>query len=479
MKIQAKLKLKLEKHHNIIVIESNTLEPATFDQYLIASLMKNSKNKDEAFEYIDELTGNGSLNSHFKRMFEEIDQLDSSDINGILSNSLYPVLRIDRSNQYTYYPRFDISVMKNREYEGNIGEKSDFSRMLLSEGEFRSSYVENKGSNITSEPYFVKISEEGISFLITKNKEVALTEELLHEIVDSDVDLLSDFQGVIHEEIEGDKWNLMSKSKLQDISQLDSRNYLNKGNHFQIANKYLKRTKVSKVFGIPLYKETYLSYEKRNRKFCIDALEHLSLKDELHLIKDTAMKKLLSSIKLEESKKYVSLLLENKESKELSELGFTLLSKGMIESWSEGAKNNFKKFMKSDSEIVLTYKVSSDLDFTLTDLMKIYRVNREVLSEDDLVRVEKERNDLTIMINEINNIIGGITNSGRRELTRKLKNTGDVKKYRKLSHKLQGHVKQDIEKVSPEKIRDWHEDVLEYQRLDYVMIKLLEEQNIK
>ena len=69
--VQINLKLSLRKIKYIIKVSYNTFEKATYDQYLMASLALRSKDEQSAYQYIDDITGSGSLNAHFKQLYDK------------------------------------------------------------------------------------------------------------------------------------------------------------------------------------------------------------------------------------------------------------------------------------------------------------------------------------------------------------------------------------------------------------------------
>ena len=120
MKLQATVKLNLPSSKNIMRIVYNTYEKATYDQYLIASLVSNVDSIKEANNYIDDLTGQGSLNSHFKLLYLETAKLSKEEIDKILDSSLFPIQKEDVKNVNKYYPSLDISIMNKTIYKGNL-----------------------------------------------------------------------------------------------------------------------------------------------------------------------------------------------------------------------------------------------------------------------------------------------------------------------------------------------------------------------
>ena len=112
MKIQISLKLRLTKQRKTIKVSYHTFETATFDRYLAASLALRAKSEKEAKQYINDITGQGSLNGHFVSLYEDMAKRSENDLHSILMNSLVPILKIDSGNWYDYYPELNVSIFK-------------------------------------------------------------------------------------------------------------------------------------------------------------------------------------------------------------------------------------------------------------------------------------------------------------------------------------------------------------------------------
>ena len=117
MSLQANVQLNLPKEFNTLVLEYNTYEKATFDQYLATSIAFRAKRERHINQYIDDITGKGSLNVHLKNLVKHVSQFDDDTLQKILDNSNFPITKIDKSNKYVFYPTFDIAVLNNRIYK--------------------------------------------------------------------------------------------------------------------------------------------------------------------------------------------------------------------------------------------------------------------------------------------------------------------------------------------------------------------------
>jgi hypothetical protein len=155
MSLQVSLKLKLSKQIKKIKVKYNTFEKATYDEYLMASLALRSfesipktsaigrlfdslggfKKQDErdqlVFEYIEDITGEGSLNAHFKNIYNRLKSFSKEQLNKIMESSMIPTLKIDEKKRYEYYPQLNISIFERKIYQGDLGEYSDLQEIIM------------------------------------------------------------------------------------------------------------------------------------------------------------------------------------------------------------------------------------------------------------------------------------------------------------------------------------------------------------
>ena len=64
--MKVKVRLYLPKSNNKLTLRYNTYEKVSYDKYFIASLINNIENRFQVYDLIDQVTGKGSLNTHFK-----------------------------------------------------------------------------------------------------------------------------------------------------------------------------------------------------------------------------------------------------------------------------------------------------------------------------------------------------------------------------------------------------------------------------
>jgi hypothetical protein len=337
--------------------------------------------------------------------------------------------------------------------------------LLVPEGEFYDSNIELGKEVNTSDTYTINIQDDQIKIQLTSKITKDVDVSLFSSIIDVQVKDITEYKGVIHNDVEGTNWNIMSSSKLNDVTTDSNLTFIYNGDHFQVANTYLKRTKIAQIYGIYIYKDNIFPYEKNNRKYCDLTMKHLLNSGEINTFKVKKMIPIIESLNYEDMQVYVNYLLDIKDSKEISEMGFDLINKGIKNDWGQGAINNFMKYMKTDQELISVYHVCLGQNFNVNQLYRIYKKNRKILSEEDRSIVEKYMDDQNQKIKDMEAIMGEITLSGARQKSRDLEKTKEVKRYRKLSNDLQGHFDNDIRNLPDDELDKIYKSVLEYQEL--------------
>ena len=457
----------------------NTFEKASFDQFITASICKNTTSENVANKYIDSITGSGSLNNHFKTMYRKMNKFDSADINKILNDSLYPVLKIDTSNKFRYFPELGVSIMNNKLYRENLSDNKELPKLLIPEGEFQDADVELGKTSEAPDFYEVHFQDDDIYLYLTKKVKVQIEKGLFQEMVDEQVNQVDDYEGEVYTSIEGTDWKLLTTTKYNDVTDQSKESFYYNGDQFQITNKYVKKTTIGLKFGLYLYKEAIYNYIKQNRKYCELVMDKLYDSGGINTFKVKELAKIIDQLKNEDKQRYLNYLLDVKDSKDLTHIGFDLIYQGLVKDWSKGAKSCFVKYMKTDKELLAAYKVNPSHAFKLSELLKVYQLNRSILTDIHLQEVKDYQDNRTAKIKEMEGIIGEISLSGRREKSKELDNIKVVKRYRKLSHKLQGHFDADIKSMSDSNLDKLYKDVLEYQKLDREIEKLIERKEEK
>ena len=164
MSLQVSLKLKLSKQIKKIKVKYNTFEKATYDEYLICSLALrtlNDTNQDETvFEYIDDITGEGSLNKHFRNIYARVKNFSKEQLSKIMTNSMIPTLKIDEKNRYEYYPQLNVSVFNKKIYQGDLGIYNNLPQIIMINEEIIDMSIETVKDDTKPEQYSVTFDEK-------------------------------------------------------------------------------------------------------------------------------------------------------------------------------------------------------------------------------------------------------------------------------------------------------------------------------
>ena len=253
--VQVKLKLKLSKICYGIQVSYNTFEKATYDQYLIASLaLRSNGNVEDSYKYIDEITGLGSLNAHFKKLYKHAEALTKEQLNGIMNNSMYPILKIDKSNSYIFYPQLNISVFNKKGYERDFGKYDDLIEKLYIQEKVIDSEIFPKSNTTNPEIYSVKLDDKVVEINIA-DKWVSIDSNIFQELIVNDLENIKDFKGIVHNGADGNNWYKLTDSVLNNMYANNNYFYDNEGNHCLIRDESVRKTIISQVSGFYIYKQ--------------------------------------------------------------------------------------------------------------------------------------------------------------------------------------------------------------------------------
>lgn len=459
MSIQVSLKLKLSKIVSKICVKYNTFEKATYDQYLVSSIALNSKNENEAFEYIDDITGSGSLNSHFKNLYEDVSSLTEEQLRDVMSDSMYPMLKIDKSNRYDYYPDLDVSVFNNKVYEGNFGEYPDVIERLYITEKVIEKTVEKANETNRPEPYLILIEDNKVQVKLA-DKFIDIIDEKFQELFVNELDNLDKYKGTIHNGAEGFGWNTLTNSVINNMFSNINYYYDDEGNHYQIRNDNVRKTSVSEVAGLYIYREEIIPYE-RNKSMCEKVIEILFDNNSINEFKTKSLLNILSFCDELIAQKVVNYILSRKESKEFSLFGLDLIEKGIEKNWLEETLISCLKFA-SNSQIGKVYKINQNLGFNIEQLLY---VDINELNVNDKARVKEYLDDLKAKRDMYKSIIGEVTASSLRENIKSLKATEDTKRFTKLANELIGHSKINIDEATAGQVDNLLKKALELKEL--------------
>lgn len=466
--VQINLKLSLRKIKNIIKVSYNTFEKATYDQYLMASLALRSKDELSAYQYIDDITGSGSLNAHFKQLYDKAHKLDENQLKNIMGNSMYPMLKIDKSNSYDYYPEMNVSVFNNKLYEGDFGKYEDLIQRLYIQEEVIESELIEKINNANPEPYSVRFEDDKILVKIAEEW-VNLPTEIFQKIFVNDLTSIKKVKSDIHNVADGSGWYALTNAVINNM--YASNNYFyDNGDHCLIRNDDVRKTIISQLAGFYIYKEEIIPY-KGNKKLCERVLDTLIQNKSINEFKTRSLITLLIYADELIVQSVINYILARKDSKELALMGVDLLVRGIEKNWENEALKSFMTYADS-SKYSLIYKANPRL---VKDIQMLSMINPDFLIPTHKKQVEKYKIDIKAKIESIQCMIGEITTSGMREEAKKLKSNEQTKRFSKLANKYIGHSKIAFDKLTLAELDKSLKEIIEM----YDLMKELEKEVIK
>lgn len=471
MSLQVNLKLKLSRTLKKITVKYNTFEKATYDEYLIASLVLHSKSQNEAFNYIDEITGSGSLNSHFKRLYDNISSLTDEQLESIMKNSMIPILKIDESNRYEYYPQLDISVFHKHVYNGDIANFDNLLELLYIKEDVLELQV-NDGKTIDkSEPYTVAFDNNGNISVRVIDKNITIDSELFDSLLDVELESIEKYQGFIHNKADGKDWNTLNDLVINSLFSTNNYLYDADGNHLLIRNENVRRTEVAKMSGLYIYRQSNVPYE-RDAVLCERVLDIIKKNSSYPMFKTQLFVKLLNNVESNKAVGYINDLYLHSTlmPKEIAILSINLLKQGILTGWMPMVLEAILEYC-SKYEYSWVYRANTNIKLSIDQLIVI---DRSLLTDQHKKQVDEYFDNINKMKVTIREITGYITTSGLRESVKKLVSDEKTKRFSKLCNSLIGHVSKDLDSAPLNEIKQWSNDAIELKELGVIMKRRLE-----
>lgn len=463
--VQINLKLSLEKIKCIIKVSYNTFEKATYDQYLMASLALRSEDEQCAYQYIDDITGSGSLNAHFKQLYDKAHTLDENQLKNIMGNSMYPMLKIDKSNLYYFYPELNVSVFNNKLYEGDFGTYEDLIQRLYIQEEVIDHELLKGGSNAKPEPYLVRFDEGKILVKIAEEW-VDLPEEIFQEVFKNDLTSIDKIESEIHNVADGSGWFALTNAVINNMYANNNYFYDN-GDHCLIRNNDVKKIIIAQLAGFYVYKEEIIPYID-NKDLCEKVLNLLLENKSINEFKTKSIITLLTYSDDLLAQSVINYILARKGSKELALMGVELLVRGIEKNWEDEALKSFMTYADS-SKYSYIYKANPEL---VTDVQMLSMINPDFLTPTHKKKVEEYKKNRQAIRDSIDKMVGEIATSGMRERSKQLKATDKTKRFHKLVKRYDAHSKVDYEQATLNELEKYLKEVTEM----YDLMKELQEE---
>lgn len=475
MEIKAKVALSLPNTFYKIILKYDTFQKATYDEYLIANLVINS-NKKEAMKYIDEITGQGSLNLHFKKLYNKISDLKKHQVEGILKDSLFPVTMIDTRHHFKYYPMFDATRMDNKVYKGNIRDNEDLIKYLImpqdEDAKFLSLEYEEEPGKIKLDTYDAIFSDNEIKVDLDNGNYCLIDKRDFNEVYKNDLDNLGEYLGEVRKKITDGNWNVLSKSIVNTFASTKLKYRDSCNVHTSLFNDFVKTTEIINVFGLFFYKETKYDFIKENSKQCEDAVKYLMESKNINEYKTKSLMRLLFIIEESLSQSVINYILGRKDSKEISEFAIEMIKSGLEKGWNKETLLSMKRELSSN-EYRHLYKVDSDLGFDVEDILDIDDADLTVNDKERKIKYLSEKNNI---LKEIDLMIGSITNSGLREKIKGLEKSELKNKVKKFLDKRTGHNEKEYSTLNLSQLKKEYEEIKTMYNGEYKeLLKIIKE----
>ena len=475
--LQVNVQLNLPKFFNTLVLEYNTYEKATFDQYLATSIALRSKNPKEAYNYIDELTGKGSLNGHFKKLYDKVSELELYAQEKILNDSMFHITKIDKSNRYVYYPDFDVSILNNKIYKNFDGLSFDeIKTMLMISYDIINITIEERGSNDKYDNYKVRISNNSLEISIGNEWKPMSQDAFEKYCKHSDIEIKR-YPGRIKSEADGEGWVLLTDNSFNALFSSNKTFTDNDGNYYIITNDYIKKTEIAEIVGLYFYREQRLDFVKANKYYCEMAIKSLLTNSQINESKTKTLVSLLKVVDDMLAQNVINYILTRKESKEIALIGLDLIRTGLEKNWEVDSLRSIKPY-SSTNDMNILYRIDSSLEFTDSELALI---DNDLLTEDDLVKKRAYLEDRNNKKQFIERKLGEISGSALRQNVKKVlpQSNKDVKKFNKLCNELFAHNDIALEDMSDIKLNNKYETIKDFYDVYIVVKKMYDELNKK
>lgn len=451
MEIHARIPLTLPNEFYRTTLSYDTYEKATFDLYLAACIVKNAKTEKKAATYIDDITGNGSLNNHFRKLYDKVAALSDEQVDGILKNSLFPITKLEKGH-YKYYPMLKASRLNDRSYPGDL--KEDEQKLIdvlmpkTENAKFLKMEYEKGEANLKEDLYEAIFSEEGIKINLGDGKFYPISQEDFSSIFTNDL-AGEPLNMAVGKEISSGNWSVLQRTYFDAIEKAQLNWYYDRKKNLCLLNSdFIKTVEVIQLFGLYFYKETKHEFIPQNEEHIVDALAYLEKSKNINTFKTKSLVLMLKSIDDVKAQQYINYVLGRKESKEIAEVGLYFLKNGLELGWDEGAVLQFKKFADI-SMISRIYELNPKLDYSIEELLNI---DDSVLSKKHLKEKQEYITVRENMMKEIKLMLGDMDVSPVREKSKSLPKDSVVNSVKEFYNNMKAHNKIDYASLSTEEL---------------------------
>jgi len=456
--------LNLPKTIFKLTLRYHTFEKVPFDKYLISSLYLNSKNESIVHKYIDEISGKGSLNQHFKKIFEEIKDLNENQLKSIIKDSLYPVEKINEYD-FSYIPMLNISDFKGHITNGNLIDDNHFPLQLIEEG---GTYISHRydviNTKVEKDRFDVNLSDSSIEIKIGQNYHQISNNDFITIIAKDDINV-NDYKGTIHNSLTGNNWIQLSKSNYNNIMNV-SDFYYDNGDHIAIYSDYAKRSSIASNWGLYWVKEEIYRYQdNKNAEICERIIDELMNTGRINEFKTKSLLDIMKRINRDKQQMTINYILNRKDSKDIALVGLLLIDKGYEKGWNIESLKSFYKYYNNSVQLAKLYQINNELGYTTDDLIKVYNVNKLLLSSNHKETVEQYYSDCDSLKKSMAEKVGEISLSGIREKIGRMILDDDTKKFRKQLNVIMAHYEKNINEKNLAQLKVMEKQINEFYEL--------------
>ncbi len=446
MPTKIKLRLNLNKVNTKIEVRYNTFEKATFDQYLMGCLFLNST-PDSAEQYIDEITGEGSLNEHFKKLYDEISELENDTVKNIVNSSLYPTIKIDESAYYTYYPELNISFYRGKKYDGDFKDKVIENPKLITNAEniIRITPLQGQVKN-SQESYDVEFQKDS-AILYIDNARVEVSRDFLSShIVLAHIDYYAIERMINFYEIdENNKWIILDQSLINSVVRNNLGFFNNNKEYCFIKEYFASVIRFGEYDQIKLYSNIIYRYDSHG-DIANDVAKYLVSNKQLRGISDTLAFNLLHTGVEDTLQQNIinERFLLNNNPNYINEAMNLIKYNNVIEGW--GNDILMRIINKQNNELLRKiYKYYPDLKYEYEHLIRIPKEELRTTDAEILLKIKEDRR---AKIDKISKIIGVVSVKALRESAKNLKADNDTREFTKLIKEMMAHRSSNLETLS-------------------------------
>ncbi len=454
MTIKINLPLKFDIYINSFVVEYNKYEKPTFDQFMLSSLASNTNSKKEAGEkYIDKITGKGSLNEYFKKLYEKILTFNQKQLNDVLNNMKYPISVIDRSH-YKFNEELNVSIFKGKVYKGNMGHFSEeeLSKILYISNIVKIKTEENEQEE--RENYQVEFKDDEVFININKETAIPVTYDDFEDWVDTRLTIGSEeLDAYLSQDVNGGEWTALDDAKFNNMKNVRESFRNKKKEHCEIVNNRIKVTKIAMYKDIYIYREEYRNY-LNDIEMCEMVLSTILKNNSQDKYNQNLLLDIIKNSGYSKAKKVLNKLLEKIKHGQLIDYAKEIIIK---EKSAAGWNNDILQKFKTDIKVLpLIYATREEIGYTIEELLRIENImldEKKILREADIKKLEEDKKNREELIKAYQMIIGKVTSSGIREKRKVLTSSDETREFTKLANKHIGHANDDIIDLPIEEIK--------------------------